>query len=144
MLEEELLKLLLCLVVGSLIGWERKHREKPVGMRTMSLVCIGACLATIITAKYAAHDTGRILAGIVTGIGFLGAGAIISRGSNVHGLTTATSIWAIAIIGMIIGLGDYLLAIAASLIMFLLLQVDIIGRKIVKHSDMSNAKKRKI
>ncbi|RLE42683.1 MgtC/SapB family protein [Candidatus Woesearchaeota archaeon] len=134
MVWEELIKILVSMAIGCVIGWERKHRDKPVGMRTMSLVCMGATLATMAAVKYYPNDTGRIIAGIVTGIGFLGAGAIISKGDSVHGLTTATSIWALAIIGMIVGLGDFVLALMASGLMFFMLQFDILKQKLHRHS----------
>ena len=130
-----IIKLLVAIVIGSIIGTERQRSGKPVGRRTLSLVIIGATLATITTLKYFPADTGRVLAGILTGIGFLGAGAIIATGKDVKGLTTAASIWAVSIIGIVIGLGDYPLAIIVTVIIYLILEIDRIidkGKKKVK------------
>lgn len=101
-------------------------------MRTLSLVCISSCLAVIASLKYAPQDAGRVISGIITGIGFLGAGAIISEGKNVRGLTTATTIWTIAIVGVVIGLGYYLLAAIAALLIYLVLKVNYNPAKYLK------------
>jgi putative Mg2+ transporter-C (MgtC) family protein len=108
---DDLIKLLLSLVLGGLIGWERELYDKPAGFRTNTLICVGATLFTIFSLKVGAvpgTDSARIAAQIVSGIGFLGAGAIIRRGEAVLGLTTAATIWFVASIGMGIGAGYYL------------------------------------
>jgi len=120
---EEIVKILVAFIIGAVIGTERELKQKPVGMRTLALVCISSCLAIIGALWYSPQDAGRVISGIITGIGFLGAGAIISEGKNVKGLTTATTIWAVAIIGIIIGLGYYLLAIIAALLMYIVLRI---------------------
>lgn len=129
----DIIKLILAIVIGSIIGAERHKSGKPVGRRTFSLVCIGSTLATIVSLRYPL-DTGRVLAGIITGIGFLGAGAIIAKGKDVKGLTTAASVWAIAIIGIVIGLGDYFLAIIVTIIIYSILEIDRIKELVSKKS----------
>jgi putative Mg2+ transporter-C (MgtC) family protein len=108
---DDLLKLLLALVLGGLIGWERELYDKPAGFRTNTLICVGSTLFTIFSLKIGiipGTDSARIAAQIVSGIGFLGAGAIIRRGEAVLGLTTAATIWFVASIGMGVGAGYYL------------------------------------
>jgi putative Mg2+ transporter-C (MgtC) family protein len=108
---DDLIKLLLSLVLGGLIGWERELYDKPAGFRTNTLICVGSTLFTIFSLKVGTipgTDSSRIAAQIVSGIGFLGAGAIIRRGEAVLGLTTAATIWFVASIGMGVGAGYYL------------------------------------
>ena len=108
---DDLVKLLLALVLGGLIGWERELYDKPAGFRTNTLICVGSTLFTIFSLKIGTipgTDSARIAAQIVSGIGFLGAGAIIRRGEAVLGLTTAATIWFVASIGMGVGAGYYL------------------------------------
>ena len=107
---DDLFKLLLALVLGGLIGWERELYDKPAGFRTNTLICVGSTLFTIFSLKIGTipgTDSARIAAQIVSGIGFLGAGAIIRRGEAVLGLTTAATIWFVASIGMGVGAGYY-------------------------------------
>ena len=107
---DDLVKLLLALVLGGLIGWERELYDKPAGFRTNTLICVGSTLFTIFSLKIGTipgTDSARIAAQIVSGIGFLGAGAIIRRGEAVLGLTTAATIWFVASIGMGVGAGYY-------------------------------------
>src|ERR1043166_8297676 len=107
---DDLVKLLFALVLGGLIGWEREFSDKPAGFRTITLICVGSTLFTIFSLKIgtvSGSDSSRIAAQIVTGIGFLGAGAIIRRGEAVSGLTTAATIWFVASIGMGVGGGYY-------------------------------------
>ena len=117
--------LLAAVFCGGLVGLERYIHEKPAGMRTNILICLGACIFTIISKNIEGADPGRIAAQIVTGIGFLGAGAIIHGVGGVQGLTTAAGIWVVAAIGMACGSGMYLMAFgstALSLAVLLLLQ----------------------
>ena len=119
---EQALKLILAVVLGGLIGWERERSHKPAGLRTHMLVCVGAALITLVSIGYFVEDYARIIAGIVTGIGFIGAGAIIAQGTKgVHGLTTAASLWAVAAIGISIGIGWYILSIIATFLIILIL-----------------------
>jgi putative Mg2+ transporter-C (MgtC) family protein len=105
---EDLIKLLLAVLVGGIIGIEREVHSKAAGLRTITLICFGAALFTLLSEKF--QDADRVAANIVTGIGFLGAGTIMFAEGKVKGLTTASSIWAAAALGMAIGLGQYILA----------------------------------
>jgi putative Mg2+ transporter-C (MgtC) family protein len=117
------LKLVFAAMCGAIIGLERELSGKPAGLRTTILICVGSCLFVILSydiAKDAAgnliNDPGRIAAQIVTGIGFLGAGAIIQSRGHVVGLTTAATIWVTASIGMAAGMALYPLAMFATLL----------------------------
>jgi putative Mg2+ transporter-C (MgtC) family protein len=119
---EVLLKLGLALVVGTIIGAEREYKNKSAGLRTLILICLGSTLFTMISSSLGAEEeTGRIASNIVTGIGFLGAGAIMREGLTVSGLTTASSIWVTAALGMCVGAGEYYLAIFGTAIVLAVL-----------------------
>ncbi len=106
--EENIIKLAGSLVAGAIIGAEREYRSKNAGFRTIILITLGSTLFTILSYVMAGdHDPSRIAANIITGIGFLGAGAIFKEGVTVKGLTTAAVIWVSAAIGMAIGIGSY-------------------------------------
>jgi putative Mg2+ transporter-C (MgtC) family protein len=102
-------KLLAAVIAGAVIGLERESHDKPAGFRTNILICLGAALFTVISERMAAGtaDRTRIAAQIVTGVGFLGAGAIIQFRGNVVGLTTAATIWVVASVGMAFGSGFF-------------------------------------
>ena len=116
---EEIIKLALALLFGAIIGAEREYKSKAAGFRTVILITVGSALFTIVSNVLGAE--GRVASNIVTGIGFLGAGAIFREGVNVKGLTTATTIWISAAIGMAIGIGKYDFAFAALIIVMLVL-----------------------
>lgn len=120
-----ILRLLLAATLGAIIGFQRERAGKAAGLRTHVLICVGASLFTVasIYGFGASSEPARVAAGVVAGIGFLGAGAIIrSSGEIVHGLTTAASIWAVAAIGLAAGAGLYIVsAVAAVLILIVLL-----------------------
>jgi len=120
---EMVLRLLLATALGAIIGFQRARAGKPAGIRTHSLISVGAALFTVVSALgFAGADPSRIAAGIVAGIGFLGAGAIMRRGEGiVAGLTTAATIWAVAGIGMASGAGMYLISVAAAVIILIVL-----------------------
>ena len=108
---EDVIKIVLAVSAGGLIGIEREFRDKAAGFRTLIFICAGACLFTILSFRLAANsDSTRIAANIVTGVGFLGAGVILRDGGRVIGLTTAAMVWLTAAIGMGIGGGEYLLS----------------------------------
>jgi putative Mg2+ transporter-C (MgtC) family protein len=108
---EDVLKILLAVAAGGLIGIEREYRDKAAGFRTLIFICAGACLFTILSARLAPDtDPNRIAANIVTGVGFLGAGVILRDGGKVIGLTTAATIWLTAAVGMGFGGGAYLIS----------------------------------
>ncbi len=116
---EEITKLVVALIIGSIIGAEREYKSKAAGFRTVILITVGSTLFTMISNLIS--DDGRVASNILTGIGFLGAGAIFREGANVKGLTTATTIWISAAIGMAIGIGKYELAVAALVIVMIVL-----------------------
>lgn len=107
------IRLLVALLVGALIGAEREYRGHSAGIRTMGMVSVGSCLFTaagfFLLAGHVTDPT-RIAAQVVTGVGFLGAGAIFRSGSDVHGLTTAATVWVVAALGMAAGFGLYVIA----------------------------------
>ena len=107
----DLIKIALAVAAGGLIGLEREFRDKSAGFRTIIFICVGATVFTILSSRLAADkDPTRIAANIVTGIGFLGAGAILREGLKITGLTTAATIWLTAAVGMAIGGAQYLTA----------------------------------
>lgn len=117
-----LLKLSLALLVGTAIGAEREYKNKSAGLRTLVLICLGSTVFTIISGALGAeNETARIAANIVTGIGFLGAGAIMREGLTVSGLTTASSVWVTAALGMAVGAGEYSLSIITTIIVIAVL-----------------------
>jgi putative Mg2+ transporter-C (MgtC) family protein len=116
-----LLHLIGALMLGLMVGYERSYHGRAAGMRTYGLVCMTSCALTIISgypnawfgghgAAVALVDPTRVIQGVVTGIGFLGAGVIMRSGFNISGLTTAASIWASSVIGIMVGVGFYMAA----------------------------------
>jgi putative Mg2+ transporter-C (MgtC) family protein len=110
--------ILLAVCCGTAIGFERQLKHKPAGLRTNVLICLGAAVFTVISQKMAGGEGSitRIAAQIVTGVGFLGAGAIIQDRGGIYGLTTAATIWLVASIGMACGAKLYLLGIISTII----------------------------
>jgi putative Mg2+ transporter-C (MgtC) family protein len=140
--DEALLRLALAAILGGLIGVERELREREAGLRTHLLVSVGSALFTIVGA-YGFHDflasgrsvvdPTRIAAQIVTGIGFLGAGAIIRQGFSVRGLTTAATLWVVAAVGLASGAGYYSAAvITTALVLIALYPLRIIAYRILR------------
>jgi len=115
-LEVLLLRLLMVVVVGGLIGAEREYRSKSAGFRTMILICLGSFLFTSFSKFMSDTSPDRIASNIVTGIGFLGAGVIFKSENRVNGITTAATIWAVAALGMGIADGAYLLVFISTAI----------------------------
>lgn len=136
-------RLLLSLLLGSVVGYERKRKGQTAGVRTFSLIAMGATLAMLLSIYVPQEylglkngDPGRIAAQVVTGVGFLGAGAIIQMKGSVRGLTTAAGIWMVATIGMAVGVGMYWVSVAATaLIMFILVQLERIEHRISLGSE---------
>ncbi len=123
-LAQDLLKLALAVLLGGLIGAEREFRDKAAGFRTIIFITVGAALFTILSRRLGgADDPVRIAANIVSGVGFLGAGAILRDGGRVTGLTTAATIWLAAALGMGVGGGHYLVSLAAGGLVFVVLAV---------------------
>lgn len=128
--EEQIIRLVLALLVGSLVGLEREVSRKPAGLRTHALISLASALFTMLSISSAfgdgAVDPTRIASQILAGMGFVGAGVIISAGGHIKGVTTAVTLWITAAMGMAIGLGEYLLAavsIGLTLLTLLLLKV---------------------
>jgi putative Mg2+ transporter-C (MgtC) family protein len=120
----DILSLILAVVFGAVIGFERERSGKAAGLRTNLLICLGAAVFTIISERMTAgsgDSATRIAAQIVTGVGFLGAGAIIQDRGGVHGLTTAATIWLVSSIGMACGARCYQLAVITTLIAIVVL-----------------------
>jgi len=114
-----LIGVVIALALGFAIGFERKLRSKEAGIRTHTIVCVGAALMMVVS-KYGfggvQADSARVAAQIVSGIGFLGAGIIMFRGQKMHGLTTAAGVWATAGVGMAAGAGLYYVALGSTVI----------------------------
>ncbi|MGE0201266.1 MAG: MgtC/SapB family protein [Candidatus Melainabacteria bacterium] len=134
---EATLRLALSLILGSIVGFEREYNRQSAGLRTHILVCLGATVFTLVSISdmsselmavnatthmiNIARDPARIAAQIVTGIGFIGGGAVLRHGASVRGLTTAASLWMMASVGMLVGIGHYALSIMATVFAFLVL-----------------------
>ena len=117
-LEVLLLRLVLVILVGGLIGAEREYRSKSAGFRTMILICLGSFLFTSFSIYISGSDSDRIASNIVTGIGFIGAGVIFRSDDRINGLTTAACIWVVAALGMGIADGYYTLVLVSTVIVF--------------------------
>lgn len=116
---EDLIKLLVSLLAGAIIGFEREMHNKSAGFRTITLITVGSTLFTMLSLRL--DQEARVAAQIVSGIGFLGAGVILLSEKKVKGLTTASSIWVAAAIGMSIGMGQFALAGAVGLMVLVVL-----------------------
>jgi putative Mg2+ transporter-C (MgtC) family protein len=118
---------MLAMIFGGAIGLQRERHERPAGLRTHTLVCLGSTVFTLVSylgfTSFAGVDASRIAAGIVTGIGFIGAGVIFRQGPLVKGVTTAASIWIVAAIGVSLGVKLYYLAVIAAVLGFLILSI---------------------
>lgn len=120
-----IVRLLLAGVLGGFVGYERERHNRPAGLRTHILVCLGSSLVMIVSVAGfgggmgASGDQARIAAQVVSGIGFLGAGTIMRQGSAVRGLTTAASLWVVAAIGLATGIGLYTAAISTTVLVLL-------------------------
>lgn len=134
------LRLLCAMIVGMVIGTEREYTNRPAGMRTHILVALGACAVMItgqlIFVQYKAvggtPDPSRLSAQVITGVGFLGAGTILREGTNVKGLTTAASLWAVACLGIAAGGGYYTVALAGMVFIFITLTIfEVIQNKLI-------------
>ncbi len=121
---EIIIRLVFATFAGGLIGLEREVVHKPAGVRTHMLVCLGSALFMLITTLNLPSESARVIAGIATGIGFLGAGTIFKARTDVHGLTTAASIWAVAGVGLAIGLGYYFVVLVAVGLILMILQLN--------------------
>jgi len=135
--EDQLLKVLIALVMGALLGLEREYKRKAAGMRTMTLICMSSTVFTILSAELGfPNSADRVASNILTGVGFIGAGVIFKGDYTIDGITTAASIWIAAAVGMAVGMSQYWLAAAAltgSLIVLIVLEFG--ERKIAQIND---------
>ena len=128
----DLIAMLISTALGTLVGWERQMGRKAAGLRTHVLVCMGSTLFVLITKHamvdivqdggHLSTDPTRIIHGVITGVGFLGAGSILRHEGYVHGLTTAASIWMVAAIGVAVGVHAYTLAIIGAVLALIVLE----------------------
>lgn len=137
-----IIRLLVAAILGAAVGFERERDSQPAGLRTHMILVVGAtltmCLSINIASKYNG-DPARLAAQVVSGIGFLGAGAILRYGFNVKGLTTATTLWSMAIVGLAIGYGFYWTGIATTAIMLVTLTLlNVIEKRWVRTNIIRN------
>ncbi len=111
---EQAIRLLISFGIGTAIGLEREYRSKAAGLRTMIMICMGSTIFTQISINIGGTSPDRIASTIVTGVGFLGAGVIFKDGLSITGITTATTIWISAALGMAVGAGEYFVSIIGS------------------------------
>jgi putative Mg2+ transporter-C (MgtC) family protein len=128
---EVALRLLVAVAIGALIGWDRERADKPAGLRTHMLVALGSASFTLLGFEVGDHlspktgqgfDPTRVLQGVIGGIGFLGAGAIIQNRGHVSGITTAASVWVAGALGSAAGVGAYVLAVFTAVVAFCVLR----------------------
>jgi putative Mg2+ transporter-C (MgtC) family protein len=115
------LRLLFSFLIGTAIGLEREYRSKAAGLRTMIMICLGSTIFTELSISMGGAIPDRIASTIVTGVGFLGAGVIFKDGMTITGITTATTIWISAALGMAVGAGEYFIAIVSSVVVLIVL-----------------------
>ena len=139
LLADIVLRIGLATLLGALIGLERQLHGIAAGFRTHALVCLGSALFTLVSIQFSILDPrvdiARIAAGVVTGIGFLGAGAIFFDKKGIHGFTTAANIWVVASLGMLVGVGEIIVSLVASgfilivLVVGKLIEIKILNKK---------------
>jgi putative Mg2+ transporter-C (MgtC) family protein len=136
-----LIRLLIGALLGAMIGFERERQNQPAGLRTHTILAVGCTLAMTLSINIAMQfrevvpngDPARLAAQVISGIGFLGAGAILRFGNNIRGLTTATSLWTLAIIGLAVGAGHFVAGVATTLILLGVLSVlNIVEKRLIK------------
>ena len=129
--QEIVIRLAIASVLGMIVGFERERQNQPAGLRTHTILAIGSCLAMTISINLAMQftplvpngDPARLAAQVVSGIGFLGAGAILRYGTSVKGLTTATSMWTMAIVGLAVGAGHYWVGVGITFMILVVLNI---------------------
>ena len=131
-----LLRLVFAFVLGSILGIEREINRKPAGLRTLAVISLASALFTILSLNSAfssgATDPTRIASQIVVGVGFVGAGVIISTGGHVRGVTTAASLWVAAAVGMASGIGEFGLAIVTTILALIALEFFVVFERPLK------------
>lgn len=137
-----LLRLTLATFLGSVVGFERERDSQPAGLRTHMILVLGACLAAIISDEMSFRygtDPTRLAAQVISGIGFLGAGAILRFGFNIKGLTTATTLWTMAIVGLAVGFGYPVIAVVTTVFMIIILTIiNVVEKKFVRINMVRN------
>ena len=150
LLLEQIFRVVAAAIVGASIGYEREIKNKPAGFFTFTLVCVGSCLIAILQqnivndsiakiienpelAEILSADQGRIIAQVVSGIGFLGAGTIIHTRGNVKGITTAAMLWLVAALGLLIGTGGFFNYVIAVTTVIVILPVTFMSRRLGEH-----------
>ncbi|PWV55963.1 MgtC/SapB family protein [Chitinophaga sp. S165] len=130
--QHQLLKVLVALVIGGLLGLEREYRRKAAGMRTLTLICLGSTLFTILSAELGYPSSpDRVASNILTGVGFIGAGVIFKGDYTIDGITTAATIWIASALGIAIGMSHYMLAgFSLGIVLLLLLGLKALEGKI--------------
>ncbi len=138
-----IVRLLGAALLGGIVGYERESEQKPAGLRTIMLVTLGSALVMVLAQRIPeliqvnvdtlTMDPTRIMAALVQGVGFLGAGTIITGQRTVHGLTTAALVWTMSAVGAAAGVGDWVLASTGTIISFVILRV--VGRLDVRHPE---------
>jgi putative Mg2+ transporter-C (MgtC) family protein len=140
-MEDELIKVLVSLLIGTLLGLEREYKTKAAGLRTIALICVGSTLFSIMSQTIGLANPDRIASNIVTGIGFIGAGVIFKSEQSVSGLTTAATIWMAAALGMSVGGGHYVLAFTSlGIALFILLALRYLQNQINKRHQIRTYK----
>ena len=138
-----IIRILVGAVLGAVVGYERERQDQPAGLRTHMILVIGATLAMVLSVNLGylfarpgtPADPARLAAQVISGIGFLGAGAILRYGFTVKGLTTATSLWTMAIVGMAVGAGYYLVGVVTTALMLVVLALlNVIENRFVRTS----------
>jgi putative Mg2+ transporter-C (MgtC) family protein len=117
------LRLLISFILGAAIGLEREYNSKAAGLRTMIMICLGSTIFTEISMFMGGSTPDRIASNIVTGVGFLGAGVIFKDGLSISGITTATTIWIAAALGMAVGAGEYFIAVVSTGVIIIVLSL---------------------
>jgi len=137
-----IIKIIVAALLGGIIGLEREEMKKPAGLRTHMLVCMGACLFALSSTNFAT-DPARIASGIVTGIGFIGAGCIIARRDKIEGISTAASLWVTGAIGLSVGIStsieEFILPSITALLVVFILQIGAFVKRRLRSSK--NARK---
>lgn len=120
---ETTIQLVISFFIGAIIGAEREYRTKTAGLRTMIMIALGSTIFTELSITLGVNSPDRIASNIVTGIGFLGAGVIFKDGLSISGITTATTIWITAALGMAVGAGEYFVALGGTVVVLIVLSV---------------------
>lgn len=118
---ETAIQLVIAFFIGAIIGAEREYRTKTAGLRTMIMTCLGSTIFTEVSITLGVNSPDRIASNIITGIGFLGAGVIFKDGLSISGITTATTIWITAALGMAVGAGEYFIALGGTVVVIIVL-----------------------